>query len=82
MPRAGLVVSLAVVFFVGSAFGQSAPDVEQGIRLYGSYHVGDIDNVSLTNGNLFVHADLFTYSQPARRRARLSHYAEIQQQKF
>ncbi|HET9364697.1 MAG TPA: hypothetical protein VFP71_06840, partial [Candidatus Angelobacter sp.] len=42
---------------------QSPPDVDQGMKLYGSWHGGAIDTVNIVNGNVFVHADLFSYSQ-------------------
>ncbi len=45
------------------AWGQATPDVEQGMKPYGSYHGGAIDQVSLTNGNLILQAGLFAYSQ-------------------
>jgi RHS repeat-associated protein len=42
---------------------QAAPDVEQGMKPYGSYHGGAIDSVSLTNGNLTLEVGLLDYSQ-------------------
>src|SRR5262249_2453369 len=42
---------------------QTSPDIEQGMKPYGSYHGGDLDHVSLTNGNLFFEAPMFAYSQ-------------------
>lgn len=32
---------------------QAAPDLEQGLKPYGSYHGEDLDHISLSNGNLF-----------------------------
>jgi hypothetical protein len=46
-----------------TGLGQISPDLEQGLRPYGSYHGGDLDHISLSNGNLFFHANLFSYSQ-------------------
>src|SRR5215470_13336882 len=56
---------LAVIIVAGNlkAAGQALPDVEQGMKAYGSYHGGAIDQVSLTNGNLTLEAGLLTYSQ-------------------
>src|SRR5262249_39366983 len=42
---------------------QTNPDLEQGIKPYGSYHGGSLDQVSLSNGNLFFQAPLFSYAQ-------------------
>ncbi|HKD79237.1 MAG TPA: hypothetical protein VKH81_06050, partial [Candidatus Angelobacter sp.] len=56
------VVAMALACGLTSS-GQSTPDVEQGMKPYGSYHGGSLDHVSLTNGNLFFEAPLFTFSQ-------------------
>lgn len=63
--RRFLIAAQLVFFFFSSAslLAQAPPDVAQGLKLYDSYQGGAIDNVSLTNGNLFVHADLMAYSQ-------------------
>src|SRR5712691_661491 len=42
---------------------QTAPNLEQGFKPYGSYQGGDIDSVGLTNGNLMLHGRLASYSQ-------------------
>jgi RHS repeat-associated protein len=42
---------------------QVSSDLEQGLKPYGAYHGGSLDNVSLSNGNLFFHADVLSYSQ-------------------
>ncbi|MHB8652643.1 MAG: hypothetical protein ACYDA9_02060 [Terriglobia bacterium] len=42
---------------------QDAPEFEIGLKPYGTFHGGDIDSVSLTNGNLTVHASLWSNSQ-------------------
>jgi RHS repeat-associated protein len=62
--RLRLLLVLLAAFTGGVKLNaQTAPDVEQGLKLYGSYHGGAIDNVSLTNGNVFLHAALLSYSQ-------------------
>jgi RHS repeat-associated protein len=63
--KAGKLVGLIVLVLLGTLnlFAQATPDLEEGMRLYGSYHGGDLDHISLSNGNLFFHADLMTYSQ-------------------
>jgi hypothetical protein len=43
--------------------GQTDPTLEVGFKPYGSYHGGDLDSVSLTNGNLSVHIPLAEYPQ-------------------
>ena len=62
------LVSLGIIFvatLAGSTamLGQASPDVEQGTKPYGSYHGGAIDQVSLTNGNLTLQAEMLSYSQ-------------------
>src|SRR5262249_43711329 len=65
LSRALRLSCLGLLLAAGSSVmvAQASPDVEQGIKPYGSYHGGAIDTVSLSNGNLFLHAGLFTYSQ-------------------
>src|SRR6516162_1835306 len=58
-----LVISVLFALTASALFAQATPDLEEGMRLYGSYHGGDLDHISLSNGNLFFHADLMTYSQ-------------------
>ena len=62
-----LVPLLASVVFVlccnSTAFGQSDPNLEQGLKPYGSYHGGDIDVVSMATGNLTVKIPLLSYPQ-------------------
>jgi RHS repeat-associated protein len=42
---------------------QDLPEFEIGLKPYGTYHGGDIDSVSLTNGNLTLHIPLFNHPQ-------------------
>jgi RHS repeat-associated protein len=58
-----LLVLLAALAGSVRLLAQAAPDVEQGMKPYGSYHGGALDQVGLTNGNLIFHADLLSYSQ-------------------
>src|SRR5262249_21010523 len=58
-----LLPAFITVTLASSLSAQAAPDVEQGMKPYGSYHGGDLDSISMSNGNLFFHADLFAYSQ-------------------
>jgi len=58
-----LALLVAVVLGSVLASGQSVPDLEQGLQPYGSYHGGDLDQVSMSNGNLFFRANPFSYSQ-------------------
>jgi hypothetical protein len=57
------VVLLAVLGGAMVGLGQVSPDLEQGMKPYGSYHGGAIDQVGLNNQNLFLRAPLFAYSQ-------------------
>jgi RHS repeat-associated protein len=59
---AALWLAMALLASI-DAPAQTPPDLEQGLKPFGSYHGGALDTVSLTNGNLFFQADLFTYSQ-------------------
>ncbi len=57
---------LVLLAVLGSALvcpGQVAPDLEQGMKAFGSYHGGPIDQVGLSNQNLFLRASLLDYSQ-------------------
>jgi RHS repeat-associated protein len=60
-----LLLSLSTLLFSLFCHGQVAPDLEQGMKPYGSYHGGDLDHISLSNGNLFFQTNLLTYSQRA-----------------
>lgn len=48
------------------AFAQQMADVEQGLKPYGTYHGGDIDSISMTNGNLTLQIPLTSYAQRGR----------------
>jgi RHS repeat-associated protein len=52
-----------LALFTDGARAQVDPNIEQGIKPYGSYHGGGIDNVGLTNGNLFVKIPLYSLPQ-------------------
>ena len=56
-----VVASVAALSLPVSA--QDLPEFETGLKPYGAYHGGDIDSVSLTNGNLALHIPLFSYPQ-------------------
>jgi len=59
-----LSLVFAVIFVAAPASqAQVSPNLEQGIKPYGSYHGGDIDSVSLLNGNLFVKIPLYSLPQ-------------------
>jgi hypothetical protein len=45
------------------AFAQSDISLEQGMKPYGSFMGGNIDSVSLSNGNLTLHIPLVSYPQ-------------------
>jgi len=57
-----MLVLLAVLGSV-SSFAQSNPNEEQGLRPYDSFHGGDLDSVSLTNGALAGHIPLVSFPQ-------------------
>ena len=53
-----VVLSSAVV-----AMAQDQEDIQNGIKAYGTYRGGDIDSVSMTNGNLVIKIPLASYPQ-------------------
>jgi hypothetical protein len=66
MKRHVLDVSLlAVLMFAGtlSSLAQDPDELQQGIKAYGTYRGGDIDSVSMTNGNLSLDIPLISYPQ-------------------
>jgi hypothetical protein len=58
-----LLFSTIILASVPAAHAQVDPNIEQGIKPYGSYHGGELDSVSLTNGNLFVKIPLYSLPQ-------------------
>ena len=61
MIRQSIWAVLAAWMFTVSAFGQSSySSPETGHKVLGSYFAGDVDDVSLKNGNLHVSIPLFT----------------------
>ncbi|HWG40100.1 MAG TPA: hypothetical protein VN658_06090, partial [Candidatus Acidoferrales bacterium] len=58
-----LQLSAIIFVFSNLLFAQTDPTLEVGFKPYGSYHGGDLDSVSLTNGNLSVHIPLAEYPQ-------------------
>src|SRR5271155_630318 len=58
--------ALVSVLMVGCAEWCAAQDpdyIQQGIKAYGTYQAGNIDVVSMTNGNLTIHIPLVSYPQ-------------------
>ncbi|HET6933105.1 MAG TPA: RHS repeat-associated core domain-containing protein [Candidatus Acidoferrum sp.] len=51
------------LIYCSSLLAQVPPDVEQGLKPFGSYQHGNIDSVSLTNGNVMLHIPLVSYPQ-------------------
>jgi RHS repeat-associated protein len=59
-------LSLLGLFVLGctsSVVAQDPDDIQQGIKAYGTYRGGDMDSVSMTNGNLIVDIPLVSYPQ-------------------
>src|SRR5258708_6667177 len=58
------LVTLAIILAGSiSVFAQSNVNEEQGLKPYDSWHGGDLDSVSLTNGGLNLHIPLLSYPQ-------------------
>ena len=64
VPTGGLAL-LVFLFVFTPAFmaGQDLAGLEQGIKPYGSYENGDIDSISMVNGNLTLQIPLISYPQ-------------------
>ena len=58
-----IALTSSILLYALASTAQEDPNLEQGLKAYGSYHGGSIDTVSLTNGNLFVQIPLFSYPQ-------------------
>ena len=59
-----LAVLLTIIFVTGGLLlGQSAPNVENGFKAFGSYQSGDLDTVNLQTGNLMFHVPVLSYPQ-------------------
>jgi RHS repeat-associated protein len=61
-----VVLSAQLLFaaiYVPSAFGQTTPDLEEGMKPYGDFYGGDFDQVSLSSGKLILNIPLMSYSQ-------------------
>src|SRR5579859_2924575 len=56
-------VVAVVSLLCGSLFSQDNPNTENGLKPYCSFHGGDIDSISLTNGNVMLHIPLLSYPQ-------------------
>lgn len=54
---------LILCFIALPAFGQDDPNFEIGLKPYGSYHMGNIDTVSVGNGSLALDIPLISYPQ-------------------
>src|ERR1051326_813820 len=57
------VLFLVAALSTASAIAQNDVNLDQGLKPYGSYMGGNIDTVSLTNGNLMLHIPLVSYPQ-------------------
>lgn len=54
---------LGMFFLAVSAFSQTNVNEEQGLKPYDSWHGGDLDSVSMTNGGLILHVPLAAFPQ-------------------
>jgi len=60
--KAGHLVVCIFVLTLPLAAQQSA-NLEQGLKPFGTYRGGNLDSVSMTNGNLTLHIPLVSYPQ-------------------
>ncbi len=65
MKSPGVWLVAIAAFLMARAPGMAQNDVnlDQGLKPYGSYMGGNLDTVSLTNGNLMLHIPLVSYPQ-------------------
>ena len=64
IPFSALLSALTPCLLIPAlALAQADVNVEQGLKPYGSYLGGNLDSVSLTNGNLTLHIPLVSYPQ-------------------
>lgn len=54
---------LLVLFLASFSFTQVDPNIEQGMKPYGSFEGTNIESVSVTNGNLTIHQPLWSAAQ-------------------
>jgi RHS repeat-associated protein len=58
-----VIMAIGFLFVASFVVAQINPNLEEGMKPYGSYQGGDVDSVSLTNGNVMLHIPLFSYPQ-------------------
>ncbi|HZS27891.1 MAG TPA: hypothetical protein VFB76_11735, partial [Candidatus Angelobacter sp.] len=76
MKLARSAVMFAIIFAASSLLcAQSAPNLENGVKSFGSYDGSSIDTVNLQNGNVMVHIPLFSY--PERGKMAVSFSAQL-----
>lgn len=66
MKRLGLATLLFAAWIAAmpvTAAAQTNPNLEIGIKPYGSYDSNDFDSISVTNQNLFLHIPFLSYPQ-------------------
>src|SRR5258708_7998070 len=61
--KAGLLRIDLLTACILPAGAQNNPNEEQGLKPYDSWHGGDLDSVSLTNGGLVLHIPLVSFPQ-------------------
>jgi RHS repeat-associated protein len=57
------LIAVIVIFLSGTVYGQNNPNEEQALKPYDSWHGGDLDQVSLTDGGLHLDLPLATFPQ-------------------
>jgi hypothetical protein len=67
LARLAFVVFAIVIISNGVLLAQTAPNLENGWKPFGSYDGTHLDTVNLLNGNLMLHAPIVGQRQHARR---------------
>ncbi len=59
----GIPLLMMALLITAVSHAQTAPNIENGFKSFGSYQSGDLDTVNLHTGNVMFHVPLFSYPQ-------------------
>src|SRR5438067_2264321 len=66
---------LSILFSCVFVMAQENPNLEDGMKPFGTFHGGDIDSISMTNGGLSLQIPLLTY--PERGNLQLQYFLRL-----
>jgi RHS repeat-associated protein len=79
VPRKTVLSIIAFTYFAITSQAQTNVNEEQGLKPYDSWHGGDLDSVSMTNGGLSLHIPLVSFPQRGNLDLSFSIYASSKQ---